>query len=59
MRILGRYVFREILAGSFLATIIATFVIFLQRLGRLFEPFCGLICHGARVATRRSAEHGS
>ena len=30
MRILGRYVFREILAGSFLAIIIATFVIFLQ-----------------------------
>ena len=30
MKILGRYVFREILAGSFLAIIIATFVIFLQ-----------------------------
>jgi LPS export ABC transporter permease LptF/LPS export ABC transporter permease LptG len=30
MRILGRYVFREILAGSFLAIVIATFVIFLQ-----------------------------
>ena len=26
----------------------------LERLGRLFEPFCGLICHGARVAARRS-----
>ena len=30
MRILGRYVFREILAGSFFAIVIATFVIFLQ-----------------------------
>jgi LPS export ABC transporter permease LptG/LPS export ABC transporter permease LptF len=30
MKILGRYVFREILAGSILATVIATFVIFLQ-----------------------------
>ena len=31
MRILGRYVFKEILAGSFLAIVVATFVIFLQR----------------------------
>ena len=30
MKILGRYVFREILAGSFLAIVIATFVIFLR-----------------------------
>ena len=37
MRILGRYVFREILAGSFLAILIATFVIFLQGVGPLFE----------------------
>ena len=48
MRILGRYVFREILAGSFLATIIATFVIFLQReqTRQLFELL---------VRTRRAA----
>lgn len=38
MRILGRYVFREILAGSFLAIVIATFVIFLQ-LGSTRELF--------------------
>lgn len=37
MRILGRYVFREILAGSFLAIVIATFVIFLQGVAPLFE----------------------
>ncbi len=46
MRILGRYVFREILAGSFLAIIIATFVIFLQGVGPLFEML---------VRTKRSA----
>jgi hypothetical protein len=37
MRILGRYVFREILAGSLLAIIIATFVIFLQGVAPLLE----------------------
>jgi LPS export ABC transporter permease LptG/LPS export ABC transporter permease LptF len=37
MRILGRYVFREILAGVFLAIVIATFAIFLQGVGPLFE----------------------
>lgn len=39
MKILSRYVFREILAGSFLAIVIATFVIFLQVQGiaALFE----------------------
>ena len=31
MKILSRYVFREILASSFLATTLATFVIFLQQ----------------------------
>src|SRR5580658_6380753 len=48
MRILGRYVFREILAGSFLAIIIATFVIFLQREStrQLFE----LLVRSERVA---------
>src|SRR5580658_1430626 len=37
MRILGRYVFREILASSFLAITIATFVIFLQGVAPLLE----------------------
>lgn len=46
MRILGRYIFREILAGSFLAIVIATFVIFLQGVGPLFE----LLVRSARGA---------
>jgi LPS export ABC transporter permease LptG/LPS export ABC transporter permease LptF len=48
MRILSRYVFREILAGSFLAIFIATFVIFLQspETRRLFE----LLVHSKRTA---------
>ena len=37
MRLLGRYVFREILSGTFLATFLATFVIFLHRVDRLFD----------------------
>ncbi len=37
MKILSRYVFREILTSSALATALATFVIFLQRSSRLFE----------------------
>lgn len=37
MRILGRKVFREIAAGAFLGTTLFTFVLFLQKLGRLFE----------------------
>lgn len=37
MKILSRYVFREILASSILGTVLATFVILLQRVGRLFE----------------------
>src|SRR6202161_3040190 len=37
MKILSRYVFREILTSSLLATALATFVIFLQRLGKFFE----------------------
>ncbi len=36
MKILSRYVFREILSSSFLATALATFVIFLQGIPRLF-----------------------
>src|SRR5271165_992865 len=34
MKILSRYVFREILSSSFLATALATFVIFLQEIGK-------------------------
>ena len=37
MKILTRYVFREILTSSLLATALATFVIFLQSIGKLFE----------------------
>lgn len=37
MKILSRYVFREILASSFLATALATFIIFLPHLGSLIE----------------------
>src|SRR3984957_4321703 len=37
MKLLSRYVFREILTSSVLATALATFVIFLKGIGRLFE----------------------
>lgn len=37
MRILSRYVFREIFASSFLATMLATFVIFLRGISPLIE----------------------
>lgn len=37
MKILSRYVFREILASAFLATGLATFIIFLRLIGRVFE----------------------
>lgn len=37
MKILGRYVFREIFASSFLATALATFVIFLRAISPLLE----------------------
>jgi LPS export ABC transporter permease LptG len=39
MKILSRYVFREILASSFLATSLATFIIFLRHVGPLVELF--------------------
>lgn len=41
MKILSRYVFREILTSSFLATALATFVIFLRGVGRLFALLVG------------------
>jgi LPS export ABC transporter permease LptG/LPS export ABC transporter permease LptF len=37
LRLLGRYVFREILTSSLLGTLLATFVVFLQQVDRLFE----------------------
>jgi lipopolysaccharide export LptBFGC system permease protein LptF len=37
MRLLSRYVFREIVGSAFLGTVLATFVIFLQRVDRYFE----------------------
>ena len=48
MKILSRYVFREILASSVLATALATFVIFLQGIGKLFE----LLVHSAKGPQR-------
>jgi len=37
MRILSRYVFREILSSAVLGTALATFVVFLQQVDKLFE----------------------
>src|SRR5215469_11246022 len=37
MRLLGRYVFREILSSTFLATLLATFVIFLHSVDRIVD----------------------
>jgi len=41
VRLLGRYVFREILTSSLLGTGLATFVIFLQKIDKLFEVLLG------------------
>ncbi len=41
MRLLGRYIFREILTSSLLGTFLATFVIFLQKVDKLFEVLLG------------------
>jgi LPS export ABC transporter permease LptG/LPS export ABC transporter permease LptF len=41
MRLIGRYVFREILTSSVLGTLLATCVIFLQKVDRLFELLVG------------------
>jgi LPS export ABC transporter permease LptG/LPS export ABC transporter permease LptF len=40
-RLLGRYVFREILTSSLLGTLLATFVVFLQKVDKLFEVLVG------------------
>jgi LPS export ABC transporter permease LptG/LPS export ABC transporter permease LptF len=41
VRLLGRYVFREILTSSLLGTLLATFVIFLHGADRLFQALVG------------------
>jgi LPS export ABC transporter permease LptG/LPS export ABC transporter permease LptF len=41
LRLLGRYVFREIIASAVLGTLLATFVIFLYGAGPLFELLVG------------------
>src|SRR4026208_2434471 len=48
MRILSRYVFREIVSSAMLGTLLATFVIFLQRVDRYFEL---LVRSSARTET--------
>jgi LPS export ABC transporter permease LptG/LPS export ABC transporter permease LptF len=48
LRLLGRYVFREILTSSLLGTLLATFVIFLQKADDLFEV---LVATGPAPAT--------
>src|SRR5438445_646224 len=37
MRVLSRSIFREVVTSSVLGTILFTFVLFLQRVGKLFE----------------------
>jgi len=37
MRLLSRYIFREILSSAFLGTVLFTFVLFLQRIGKFLE----------------------
>jgi LPS export ABC transporter permease LptG/LPS export ABC transporter permease LptF len=41
VRLLGRYIFREILTGSVLGTMLATFIIFLRQSDKLFEVLVG------------------
>ncbi len=48
MRILSRYIFREIVSSALLGTVLATFVIFLQRVDRYFEL---LVRSSAKTAT--------
>ena len=52
MKILSRYVFREILTSSFIATALATFVIFLKGIDKLFE----LLVHSARGGEQVAAD---
>lgn len=39
--ILGRYIFREVISSTFLGTLLATFVIFLQQSGKVFQLLIG------------------
>jgi LPS export ABC transporter permease LptG/LPS export ABC transporter permease LptF len=41
LRLIGRYIFREILSSAVLGTLLATCVIFLQRVDKLFEVLVG------------------
>jgi LPS export ABC transporter permease LptG/LPS export ABC transporter permease LptF len=51
VRLLGRYVFREILTSSLLGTALATFVIFLDKADALFKLLVGTSPPPATVAT--------
>ena len=50
MRLLGRYVFREILTSSLLGTLLATFIIFLHGADALFKVLVGSSPPAATVA---------
>ena len=50
MRLLGRYIFREILTSSLLGTLLATFVIFLHGADALFKVLVGTSPPPATVA---------
>ena len=50
MRLLGRYVFREILTSSLLGTLLATFVIFLDKADALFKLLVGTSPPASTVA---------
>ena len=49
VRLLGRYVFREILTSSLLGTVLATFIIFLQKADTLFKVLVGSSPHPATI----------
>ena len=49
MRLLGRYIFREILASAVLGTLLATFIIFLRAADKLFAVLVG--ANNASVST--------
>lgn len=49
MRILSRYVFREIVSSAVLGTALATFVVFLQQVDKLFEMLVRSSAHTATV----------
>jgi LPS export ABC transporter permease LptG/LPS export ABC transporter permease LptF len=50
VRILGRYIFREILSSALLGTFLATFVLFLQRADPIFEILVRSNGASARIA---------